>query len=86
MAYAVPDDYAGPSQPFSMGRGSVRQQPTRHNPARPIANIFVPKGNIGGRGRGQGRVGEGERPQGHEGGEKRRRGGGRQQEMERGEW
>ena len=57
----------------------------RNNPARPIADIFVPIGEIGGRGRGHGRMGEGERPQGHEGGGERRRGGGRQQGMERGE-
>ena len=45
-----------------------------HNPARLIAGIFVPTGNIVGWGRGQGRAGRGERTQGTEGwrGEKRR--------------
>ena len=40
-----------------------------------IANTFVPKGNIGGLGRGKGRKGRGERPQGTRGGRggKRRR-------------
>ena len=78
-AFAVPEDYAGPSSPFSKGRGSARQIPTRNNPARLISDIFVPTGDIGGRGRGQGPVGEGE------GGRKRRRGGARQRGMERGE-
>ena len=75
-AFAVPDDYAGPTWPFPKGRGSARHQPTRQNHACPIADIFVPTGDIGGRGRGHGHMGEGERPQGHDGGGKRRRGGG----------
>ena len=56
-----------------MGRGPARQEPTRNNPARPIADIFVLTGNIGGRGRGQ----ERERPEvSAEGVEGRNRGGG----------
>ena len=54
-----------------MGRGTARQRPTRDNPDRPIADIFVPTGDIGGRGRGQERVGRGEQPQGPEGGGER---------------
>ena len=44
---------------FPTGRGPAHQQPTRDNPACPIADIFVPLGDIGGQGRGQGRVGGG---------------------------
>ena len=64
--FAVPDDYAGPTRPFSKGRGSSRQRPTRHNPARPIADIFVSTGDISSRGRGEERAGRGEQPQGPE--------------------
>ena len=41
-----------------------RHQPVHNNPARTIAKIFFPTGNIGGRGRGKGRKGRGKRPQG----------------------
>ena len=50
-----------------------------------IADMFIPTGDIGGRGRGQGRVGEGERPMGHARGGKKMHGGGRQRGMEQGE-
>ena len=48
--------------------GPARHQPACHNPARPIADIFVPTGDIGGRGRGKGRAGRGNQPQGTKGG------------------
>ena len=67
-----------------MGRGPARQRPTGNNPDRPIANIFVPTGYIGGRGRGQERVGRGKRLQGSEGGGRRGRRGRRKRGMERG--
>ena len=57
----------------------------RDYPVRPIENIFVPTGDISGRGRGQERVGVGERPQVPEEGGERGRRGGRKQGMERGE-
>ena len=73
-AYATPHNYARPTGDFLAGRRSARHQPTRNNPARPIANIFVPTGHIRGRGRGKEREGWGERPEGPtgEGGEKTR--------------
>ena len=56
----------------------------RDNPARPIANIFVLTGNIGGWDRGQEREGRGDRPQGPTvGGEEQNRGGSQEREMER---
>ena len=67
-AYAVLDNDARPPGTFPTRRGPARQRPTGDNPARLIANIFIPSGNIGGRGWGQERVGGGERQQGHEGG------------------
>ena len=60
-----------------MGHGPAHHQTKRNNPARPIANIFILTGNIGGRGRGQEREGRGERPQGPVGGGEGRNRGGR---------
>ena len=85
-AYAVPYNYARPTGAFPTGRGPARQQPTHNYPSRPIADIFLLTGNIGGRGRGQEREGRGERLQGPEGGrEEQRTGGGRERGMQRGE-
>ena len=67
-----------------MGRGPAHHRPTRENPARPIANIFVFTGDIGDRGRGQEHKGRSEQLQGTDGGgEEMRRGGGWERRMER---
>ena len=61
---------------FSCG-AQIRPPPIKRiNPACPIDNIFVPTGNIGGRGRVKERKGRSKRPQGPAGGrgEKSRRG------------
>ena len=52
MTYAIPRNYVRPTRDFPARRRSARHRPKRTNPARPIANIFVPMGNIGGQGRG----------------------------------
>ena len=67
--YSIPHYNEGPSRDLPLRCRPSRHQPTRNNSARPIANIFAPTGEIGGRGRGgEGREGRGERPQGPEGG------------------
>ena len=48
---------------LSVLRGPARSRPACHNPARPIANIFVTTGDIGGLGRGRKSKGRRERPQ-----------------------
>ena len=64
MAYAVPHYSARPTGAFPVGRGFACHQPNLNNPGCPIANIFSPTGDIGGRGRGKESEGKGERPQG----------------------
>ena len=74
-AYAVPHYGEDNARPLFSGCRLSRHQPACNNPVRPISDIFVPTGDIGGWGRGKGRVGQGERSQGPEGGmrDKRRR-------------
>ena len=68
MTYAIPRNYVRPTRDFPARRRSARHRPKRTNPARTIANIFVPMGNIGGQGRGAEREGRVGRPQGPIGG------------------
>ena len=64
MDYAVPYNYGRTTGDFLTGRGSARHQPTCNNLARPIADIFVPTGDIGDRGQGKEREGRGKHLQG----------------------
>ena len=72
--YSVPHYGKGPTWTLPARRGPNCHRPVSHNPACPIAEIFVPMSNIGGRRRRKGRAGRGERPQVPEGrrGEKQR--------------
>ena len=61
---------------WDISHGARTHPPMTHaRQPRPIADVSVPTGDIGGRGRGQERWGRGKRPQGPEGGGERGGGG-----------
>ena len=57
--YVVHHHGKGPVRELPARRGPAQHQPACCTPAFPIADIFVLTGNIGGQGRGKGRVGRG---------------------------